>query len=128
MAKFKISYLWDYFLGNYRYYLYYSKIGMGIDLSWFIRLHIHQQIDYRIDSMNRECYASGSCIKCGCQTTALQMADRACDGQCYPKMMGEQKWKFIKSGGHIKEGNLLWAIFIDKFIKEEADEQLEDKI
>lgn len=78
--------------------------------------------------MDRKCYETGSCIKCGCQTTALQMANRACEGQCYPKMMGKQKWKTLKNGRYIKEGNLMWAIFIDKFIKEETDGQLENEI
>jgi hypothetical protein len=35
--------------------------------------------------MDIDCYLDGSCKKCGCETTALQMANKACAGNCYPK-------------------------------------------
>jgi len=64
--------------------------------------------------MNRECYTSGQCVKCGCATTALQMCDRACEGNCYPPMLDSQQWKQFKAGNTIiyQEGNLqyLWKL------------------
>lgn len=42
--------------------------------------------------MNRECYNRGSCIKCGCEVPALQMANKACDNNCYPPMMNKSQW------------------------------------
>ncbi len=57
-----------------------------------IRDHIKEQIDYRIEVMDRDCYNQGSCIICGCSTTALQMADKACDKPCYPPMMKKKEW------------------------------------
>ena len=83
----------SWFQGWSRYFLYYSKEIIKIDLSWLIRKHIREQIEVRINSMNRECYNSGSCIKCGCATTALQMANKACEGDCYPSMLNKSIWK-----------------------------------
>ncbi len=76
----------SYFVGNFRYKLYYSKY------SFLIRDHIKEQIDYRIEVMDRDCYNQGSCIMCGCSTTALQMADKACDKPCYPPMVKKKYW------------------------------------
>ena len=81
----------SYIQGNVRYYLYYSKRLKGL-----IPSHIREQIEYRINSMNRECYNSGNCIKCGCSTTALQMANKTCEGNCYPAMMNRKTWKLMK--------------------------------
>ncbi len=81
---------WYYIQGNIRYKLWYSKY------SWLIRKHIREQIDMRIKSMNRECYNSGSCIKCGCKTTHLQMCNKACEGNCYPGMMNKKDWEETK--------------------------------
>ena len=61
-----------------------------------MRNHIREQIEYRINSMNRQCFEQGSCIKCGCQTTHLQMADKACAGDCYPEMFKKHLWKHFK--------------------------------
>lgn len=120
--KRKLNNIIAYLQGWYRYYLYYSKLLYGIDLSYLIRLHIYQQIVMRINSMNRECYYSGSCIICGCKTTALQMANRACEGDCYPKMLSKEQWKELKSiseapGYYIQIGNYGWRIENDKFEK-----------
>lgn len=48
--------------------------------------------------MNSECYTQGSCVKCGCQTTHLQMANKKCDGDCYPPMMNKVLWENFKMG------------------------------
>jgi len=85
--------------GNFRYKLFYSKY-----FHWLMRDHIREQIEYRINSMNRECFENGSCIKCGCQTTHLQMANKACKGNCYPKMFKKSFWKGMKRLN--KNGNI----------------------
>ena len=79
-----------YIQGNLRYKLFYSNFA------FLIRLHIREQIEARIRSMDPECYNAGECKLCGCQTTALQMADKACDKPCYPKMMIKKQWNFFK--------------------------------
>lgn len=106
----------SYIIGWYRYFLYY-KLNKK-----FIRPHILEQIDIRIKSMNQECYFRGSCIKCGCATTALQMANKSCDGLCYPKMLSRRKWKKFKEHNLRVIDDTLWIIKEDKFLKEEKDE------
>lgn len=61
-----------------------------------MRNHIREQIEYRIKVMNPECRNSGSCIKCGCMTTALQMCNKSCEGLCYPPMMNKYYWNLLK--------------------------------
>lgn len=92
--------IWHYIIGNYRYWLYYNSIVSILceaDIH-LIRVHIRQQIDWRISMMNKECYNEGSCIKCGCSTTQLQMCNKACDGKCYPKMLSRKHWNIFKTG------------------------------
>lgn len=102
--KIKISDIFAYLQGYYRYPLYYSK-----NWSWLIRTHIREQIDWRISVMDKECYDKGSCIKCGCDTTALQMANKPCLKPCYPKMMRAYEWLTYKYNNKIifKDGQLL---------------------
>jgi len=85
--KRKLIDVWHYFLGNYRYFFYYRP-----KLSWLIRVHIREQISYRITWMDSECYSNGSCKICGCETTALQMCNKQCDKPCYPPMMDKDQW------------------------------------
>lgn len=80
--------VWYYVQGNIRYILWYSNF------KFLIRKHIRLQIAIRIKSMNRECHISGACIKCGCKTTHLQMCNKACDGDCYPKMLSKKDLDF----------------------------------
>lgn len=86
--------VWHFFVGNYRHHLYYSKF------KFLIRKYIREQITFRINNMNRECYNNGECIHCGCATTALQMANKVCEGNCYPPFLPKKGWnlmpKFIK--------------------------------
>ena len=96
--------VYAYIQGNVRYKLYYSK------LKWLIPNYIREQIDVRINSMNPQCYQLGSCIKCGCQTTHLQMANKACEGNCYPKMLNRRQWNYIKSGKFLPVNNEIWII------------------
>ena len=98
-----------FFQGWYRYNLYYSSGP----LRFLMRNHIRSQITARIDSMNRECYSSGACIKCGCSTTALQMANKSCEGFCYPPMMSRSQWKYAMEGTKILKDNksgIYWRI------------------
>lgn len=83
--------VYAYFQGKIRYKLYYSK-----SLYWLIPLHVFEQISYRIFVMDKECYYQGSCKMCGCETVALQMADKACDKPCYPEMMNKADWETYK--------------------------------
>lgn len=82
--------VWFYVQGNFRYKLYYSKY------KWLLRKHIREQIEFRIQRMKPECYANGSCVVCGCETTMLQMAYKTCDNKCYPVMMRAGDWKHFK--------------------------------
>lgn len=106
----------SFIIGWCRYFLYYTLDGK------FIRPHILEQIRMRIKSMNQECYFRGSCIKCGCATTALQMANKACEGKCYPKMLGKKQWKKFKQSEITEIADVIWLIENDKFIKVEEDE------
>jgi hypothetical protein len=96
-----------YIQGNVRYKLYYS---------WFkflIRKHIKEQIVIRINSMEPKCYLEGSCVMCGCKTTALQMANKACDRPCYPRMLNTLEWHGIRYGKELwldRENNMLWHV------------------
>ena len=85
-----------YIQGTIRYYFFYHKY-----LKKLIRLHIFEQIVYRISVMDPECYEEGYCKMCGCNTTALQMANKQCNKPCYPKMMGKKDWKNFKKENKI---------------------------
>lgn len=81
-----------YFIQGYiRYLIFNSKY------KYLIRSHIREQIESRIKSMNKECYNNGTCIECGCMTTHLQMCNKACEGNCYPKMLSKDKWKYMQN-------------------------------
>jgi hypothetical protein len=81
---------WYYNQGNFRYWAYYNA-------SWLLRKHICEQIAYRINSMNKECYDTGACIKCGCATIQLQMCDKPCEGLCYPRMASKFEWELMQN-------------------------------
>lgn len=84
--------IYAYSQGNLRYRLYYNKL-----LRYLIPDHIREQIHFRISTiMDTECYERGSCVHCGCQVPHLQMADKACEGGCYPDMMSAKEWENSK--------------------------------
>ena len=85
-----IKNIYYYLQGWFRYYFYYSRF------KFLIRKHIREQITYRINSIDKECYNNGSCKMCGCQVTALQMANKQCDKPCYPKMLSKKEWNIAK--------------------------------
>jgi hypothetical protein len=87
-AKPTLSNIIAYIVGKYRYQFYYSK-----KFKWMIRKHIREQIDWRISIMDKQCYNQGTCILCGCQTTALQMANKSCEKPCYPVMVSKKYWE-----------------------------------
>lgn len=93
--------------GQFRYLLYYSSNKVLYSL---MRNHIREQIRYRIRIMNSTCYNSGSCIYCGCATTALQMASKTCDGGEYPPMVNSTTWKlFVEEGLYIADREKYWT-------------------
>lgn len=93
----------DYFRGNLRYRLYYSKF------KHLLPSHIVEQIDFRINiMMDRECYKRGSCKVCGCSTTQLQMANKSCEGNCYPPIVNEEAWFDFKLGSSIQGKDYMW--------------------
>ena len=79
-----------YFVGKMRYRAYNSRF-----YKLLVKKHIREQIAFRIKTMNKECYNRGSCIKCGCVTPALQMANKQCEGLCYPIMKTKRQWKEV---------------------------------
>jgi len=115
-SRVSIGNIWYYIQGNIRYRLYYSKF------SWMISDYIREQIIFRINSMNRQCYERGSCVVCGCTTTQLQMSNKACDGNCYPKMFSKGEWDKLKFRDSIYTiGRNHWSVDIlrQKFIRYE---------
>ena len=91
--------IFDYLQGNIRYKLYYSKY-----FNFLIPSHIKEQYRYRLNSMDEECLNNGSCKECGCKTTHLQFANKACGGLCYPKFKNRKSWKkLVGYKNHIYE-------------------------
>jgi hypothetical protein len=60
--------------------------------------------------MDKECYNNGQCKLCGCETTALQMANKGCDKPCYPAMLDESDWKVFSSGSSYNDTIYLWKL------------------
>lgn len=106
-----------YIQGKCRYYFYYSSKKR------FIRKHIREQIEARINSMNKTCFYNGTCVSCGCVTTALQMANKPCNEACYPPMFTKKSWKDFKYHGGLyfepEKSEYLWRFDLknNKFIK-----------
>lgn len=99
--------VWAYFQGNFRMYL--KRIAPGL-YYYYVRPHVIEQIEARIKSMDRECYENGECKICGCKTLNLQYADKACAGDCYPKMLNKKEWEYLKKtfGGEIEKNGIKW--------------------
>lgn len=127
MKKFNLKDIIAYIQGNLRYKLYYSNFA------FLIRKHIREQIDIRIKSMDKECYDTGQCKMCGCETTALQMANKACDKPCYPEMMNDVDWWVFKkynklqtlsneeTWGYLRLLNDVWTLKNNKFVYNELE-------
>ncbi len=113
MSKITFKDIISYIQGNIRYQAYYST-----RFTWLIRKHIREQIEFRINSMDRNCYTQGSCIMCGCKTTALQMANKMCDNPCYPEMVTKKIWKIWKNNPSLwfgtKDFKIKFELDLDK--------------
>lgn len=119
--KYSLKNIISYIQGNIRYRLYYSLKFYDIGLTHLIPKHIKEQIDIRINSMDKECYNKGECKMCGCKTTALQMANKACGKPCYPKMLKAKEWRLVsrcRNTIYCEETNLFWKLDLnkDKFV------------
>jgi len=121
-AKVNLTNIISYLQGNIRYKLFYSNFA------FLIPVHIREQIQYRINSMDVQCYAQGYCKMCGCQTTALQMANKACDKPCYPSLVSKKRWNRLKKGVLHIENNIPWRVNTDRMhfynAKEKVNEEL----
>lgn len=102
--RYTLNNILNYIQGNVRYQLYYSKFA------FLIPKHIREQIDVRINSMDKQCYSEGQCKLCGCSTTALQMCDKQCDKPCYPPMVNKVAWEKFKSFRYFPFGDEWWNI------------------
>ena len=104
----------DFFIAEYRYFLYYYKNDKGeYSLRFLLQNHIIEQYEMDIAYMNKECYNNGNCIKCGCMTTALQFCNKACKGSCYTPKVNKRLWedfKKMKKGIFDKKNNIYWAL------------------
>ncbi len=100
-----------YMQGNLRYKLFYSKFA------FLIPKYIREQIEFRINSMDKKCFDDGACKICGCSTTALQMANKACPKPCYPKMQIRKVWNQMKSNPSVFtiDGEDKWVVNNQKF-------------
>lgn len=98
-----------YIQGNLRYKFFYSNFA------FLIRPHIREQIEVRINSMDPICYGNGECKICGCQTTHLQMANKACDKPCYPRMLTRSEWWLLKRTKCLTVDRKLWRYKDGKF-------------
>lgn len=109
-AKVNKNNIKSFFEGNIRYQLFYSKFA------FLIPKYIREQIQYRINSMELKCYEDGVCHLCGCDTTALQMANKACDKPCYPVLQTKENWNYMLSGGMLleKRTNIIWKLDKDR--------------
>lgn len=109
-AKVNLSNICAYIQGNFRYYCYYHGF------QWLMRRHILEQIRARILSMDQECYKAGQCKLCGCSTTALQMANKTCEGLCYPSMLNKTTWSRANTGMRslIYKDDKVWVYDVKK--------------
>lgn len=98
-----------YVQGNLRYKLFYSIFA------FMIPNYIHEQIVARIKSMDKDCYNNGVCKLCGCATTALQMANKACEKPCYPKIQSKKDWQAMKQGFLLLSDKIVWELVDGKF-------------
>jgi hypothetical protein len=112
-SKITLKNIYYYLQGNIRYKIFYAKKGFWSCFK--LKKHIAKQIASRINSMDRECWATGQCKICECQTTQLQMCNKACDKPCYPAMLSKYEWEVLIKTGVTLDGE--WALKNNKFIK-----------
>lgn len=113
----KPSNIWYFLTGHYRLWIFYSP-----RFSFLMRSHIYDQINFRLETMDRECFQAGACKKCGCEVPALQMASKACDKPCYTPFLSRTSWKKVKPGFiHIFNSNPKSYLKMIKSINDELD-------
>lgn len=95
--------VWHYFVGNYRYKIFYSNFK-----DWLLREYIIEQIEFRFEYVPELCWSNGSCKECGCQVPHLQMCFKSCDANCYPVLMNRTDWERFCIGGVIRQKDNIW--------------------
>lgn len=73
------------------HYLYFKK-----GLRKLLPKYLAEQYTHRLYSAE-PCVMNGSCLVCGCTTPGLMFAPKACEDDCYPKLMSRAKWKTYKA-------------------------------
>ena len=79
---------WHCLRGTFIDYLYYNDPNLLKEVTIL-------QLEFRHQVMNEACMSKGSCIKCGCTTTALQAAKKSCKGKCYPEWIDEDRFIYM---------------------------------
>lgn len=62
-----------YLIGNYRYYIYYSKFR------WLLRKSVIKTIERLLKNIDTECFNQASCKKCGCKVPQQNFGGKPCD-------------------------------------------------
>lgn len=89
-----LSNIFYYLQGNIRYFLF--RFARKL-----LPKYIQEQFHYRMNSIKKECFFSGSCRNCGCSIPQLQMADKKCSVGCYPEMKTQSDWEEYKLKNNI---------------------------
>ena len=86
---------------------YHCVYGTFIDAIFYLKpellsREVYLQLIFRHEMMNTQCLNQGSCIKCGCTTTALQASKPSCEGNCYPEWISDSKFRRdLKMGNNL---------------------------
>lgn len=105
-----LSNIFYYLQGYLRYYIWYRHKRF----LFLIPRYVRKQIAFRLLVMDQSCYKQGECKMCGCHTTALQMASKACDKPCYPPMVSAKKWYTFMATGYLKHHNNVYIAVYQK--------------
>lgn len=114
-------------LPNIKGYLqaHYREILKDFD---FLPKHIQEQAEWRLKQVaenSPECLEKDSCKECGCQVSSKVFEDRACEGNCYPKMMNEEQWNKFNLPG-IEGTKFKIKLSKDHFSGNMTPKQIED--
>lgn len=71
--------------------------------------------------MDRTCYNAAECKICGCDVPNLQMANKPCEGNCYPAMMNKRGWDAFKHVGDLWSKDIYYQQGWFKFIKSHVE-------
>lgn len=107
--------VWYYIQGNVRSYMYYTNWWF-LPLHIFIPAHVLQQMVVRLNTIEgSKCYEKGSCKHCGCKVPPLTFCNKACEGNCYPKMINKKDWLSFKLNKARWFGLAVWVYAEGKF-------------